>query len=157
MSQVLPIPSNGAYEYFGEPMLWKIFEWLHFGIIPANMDVFIHPVAFAAWFGMLATALNLLPFGQLDGGHIMYAALGRRAALISKLTLATVVLLSFIAASWILMAVMLTVMATFFGFRHPRIADEDEPLDPTRRLVAIWALIIYVLCFTPVPIDILGG
>src|SRR5207253_1396944 len=78
-------PSTSGSMYFGEPLLWKLGEWayfgvLHFGIVPpGGADVALHPMGFAAWWGMLATALNLLPFGQLDGGHIMYAALGKRA------------------------------------------------------------------------------
>ncbi len=57
--------------YFGEPLLFKAVAWLHFGTLPEGFDIVLHPMGFAAWFGMLATALNLLPFGQLDGGHIV--------------------------------------------------------------------------------------
>jgi membrane-associated protease RseP (regulator of RpoE activity) len=111
-------------------------------------------MGFAAWWGMLATALNLLPFGQLDGGHIMYAALGRRASWLSAVTLGFVVLLAAVSPSWYMTAFLLVAMAIFFGFRHPRVIDEHRPLDPTRRLVAICALIIFILCFTPVPISV---
>ena len=62
-----------------EPLLFKAAEWLTFGNIPDGYSVNMHPMAFAAWFGMLATALNLFPIGQLDGGHISYAVLGRRS------------------------------------------------------------------------------
>src|SRR5690606_17356693 len=116
-------------------------------------DTFLEPMAFAAWWGMLATALNLLPFGQLDGGHIMYAALGKRAAWVSMATLVTVVLLNIGSASWAFFALMLVVMTFMFGFRHPRIHDEDVPLDPVRKAVAVMAAVIFLLCFTPVPID----
>ena len=156
MSHLTPIPVGSGAIYFGEPLLWKIFEWMHFGLIPRDMDVALHPVGFAAWWGMLAKPLNLLPFGQLDGGHIMYAALGRRASWFSGATLVTVVLLSLRSSSWSSMAAMMAVMAMLCGFRHPRIVDEHEPLDSNRRLIAIWALMIFVLCFTPVPIDITG-
>ena len=81
MSTVGPVPDGAIY--FGEPLLWKLLEWAFFGFIPAGSDVMLHPVGFAAWWGMLATALNLLPFGQLDGGHIMYARLGRYATRVS--------------------------------------------------------------------------
>lgn len=156
MSQVGPISTVPGTLYFGEPLLWKLFEWIHFGAVPANMDVFVHPVGLAAWWGMLATALNLLPFGQLDGGHIAYAALGRRAAWLSIGTLVTVVALTMFAVSWTMFAVMMVAMAFFFGFRHPRVIDEHEPLDARRRVVAIVAAVIFILCFTPVPIDIIG-
>lgn len=157
MSELMKMPADSSAIYFGEPLLWKFFEWLHFGVVPEGMDVALHPVGFAAWWGMLATALNLLPFGQLDGGHIMYASAGRRATWLSGATLITVVLLSLRSASWFSMAVMMTVMALVFGFRHPRIVDEHEPLDPTRQAVAIAAAVIFILCFTPVPIELLGN
>jgi membrane-associated protease RseP (regulator of RpoE activity) len=156
MSTMGPVPQGQESIYFGEPLLWKIVERLYFGPVPEGYDTFLHPTGFAAWWGMLATALNLLPFGQLDGGHIAYAALGRRAAWISAATLALVVLLNFGSSSWTFFALMLVAMAIFIGFRHPRIHDEDVPLDPVRRLVAVIATIIFILCFTPVPISIVG-
>ncbi len=157
LSHTGPVPEDQPTLYFGEPLLWKFFEWVRFGAIPDGYDTMLHPMGFAAWWGMLATALNLLPFGQLDGGHIMYAALGRRAAWVSAGTLILVVLLNIGSASWAFFAVMLVVMTFLFGFRHPRIHDEDVPLDPRRRTIAIVAAIIFILCFTPVPIDTIGG
>jgi membrane-associated protease RseP (regulator of RpoE activity) len=157
MSDVGPVPQDQPSYYFGEPLLWKLLERLHYGVIPPGYDVMLEPTAFAAWWGMLATALNLLPFGQLDGGHIMYAALGRRAAWVSAGTLALVVLLNIGSASWAFFALMLVVMTLMFGFRHPRIHDEDVPLDPRRRAIAILAAIIFIICFTPVPIDLIDG
>lgn len=157
MSSLIRVPTDEMTLYFGEPLLWKAFEWLYFGAIPEGMDVALHPVGFAAWWGMLATALNLLPFGQLDGGHIMYASLGRRATWMSGLSLLTVLLLAVRSASWVSMAVMMMAMAILFGFRHPRIIDEHEPLDRERQWVAVLAAVVFVLCFTPVPIDVVGG
>lgn len=157
MSQVGEVPVDEATLYFGEPLLWKAFELGWFGVIPEGSDVMLHQMGFAAWWGMLATALNLLPFGQLDGGHIMYAALGKRAAWVSAATLAVVVLLNLGSASWAVFAFMLVVMSLMFGFRHPRVWDEDVPLDPRRRTIAIVAAVIFLLCFTPVPIDTIGG
>ena len=157
LSTVAMLPADGGgVIYFGEPLLWKVIEYGCFGAIPEGADVMVHPLGFAAWWGLLATALNLLPFGQLDGGHIMYAALGRHAALLSRGTLAVVVLLTLQSASWAAMALMMIVMAFYFGFRHPRVVNEDIMLTPARRMVAIAALLIFVLCFTPVPIQVLG-
>lgn len=153
-AQVGPAPETGLAIYFGEPLLWKALEWAWFGVIPPGSDTMIGGMGIAAWWGMLATALNLLPFGQLDGGHIMYAALGRRAAWVSGATLGVVVLLNVLSSSWAMFAVMLAVMTFIFGFRHPRIWDEDVPLDPRRRAIAIAAVLIFILCFTPVPIDV---
>jgi hypothetical protein len=84
----------------------------------------------------------------------MYAALGRRAVWLSGLTLGVVLLLTLQSTSWASMAVMMVVMAFWFGFRHPPIVDEHEPLDRRRQLVALAAVVIFILCFTPVPIDI---
>ncbi|MEI6246829.1 MAG: site-2 protease family protein, partial [Acidobacteriota bacterium] len=111
------------------------------------------PMGFAAWFGMLATSLNLLPFGQLDGGHISYSVFGPKARYVSMATLAVAIGLTVWSLSWITMSIMMTVMAWFLGFRHPRIIDEHEPLDPRRKIIALIALIIFILCFTPVPIE----
>jgi membrane-associated protease RseP (regulator of RpoE activity) len=139
----------------GEPLLFQAIARLHFGALPAGHEIFVHPMALAAWFGMFATALNLLPFGQLDGGHIVYSVLGRRSWLVSAGTLVAAIVLTFVSLSWILMTVMMLVMAVFLGFGHPRILDEDVPLDTGRKLVAFLALVIFALCFTPVPISML--
>ena len=141
--------------YLGEPLLYQVMERLHFGALPAGTDVSLHPMGFAAWFGMFATALNLLPFGQLDGGHIMYSVLGRRSWYVSAATLVGAIVLTFISLSWLLIALMMLVMAVFLGFRHPRILDEHVPLDGVRIAVAVLALLIFVVCFTPVPISLL--
>ena len=146
--------SKGALE-LGEPLLLKLFSRLAFGALPPNTELMIHPTGFAAWFGMLATALNLMPFGQLDGGHIAYAAFGRKARYISMVTLGTALLLTIWSYSWISMALMMAAMAFFLGFGHPYVIDEHEPLDAKRTLVALLALAIFIVCFTPVPIDVL--
>ncbi|HEX5070499.1 MAG TPA: site-2 protease family protein [Vicinamibacterales bacterium] len=155
MSTVVPkLPPSAAVIYFGEPLLYKFFAYLHFGALGPGQDVLIHPMAFAAWFGMLATALNLMPFGQLDGGHISYAVLGPRSWMVSLATLiTTIVMLIFESMSWLSMAIIMLAMAFFLGIGHPRLVDDHEPLDSTRRLVALGALIIFVVCFTPVPIQ----
>jgi membrane-associated protease RseP (regulator of RpoE activity) len=156
MSSVAMLPEDGGVIYFGEPLLWKAVEYSVFGALPDGADVIVHPLGFAAWWGLLATALNLLPFGQLDGGHIMYATLGRHAAWLSRVTLLGVVLLTFQSASWAAMALMMLVMAFYFGFRHPRVLYEEVTLSPGRFAVATAALVIFILCFTPVPIQVLG-
>jgi membrane-associated protease RseP (regulator of RpoE activity) len=153
MSEVRTVPVSENVLYLGEPLLYQAMERLHFGVLPDGSDVYLHPMAFAAWFGMFATALNLLPFGQLDGGHIVYSVLGRRSWYVSAATLAAAVVLTFVSVSWLLMTVMMLVMAVFLGFGHPRILDEHVPLDGRRKLIAFLALIIFVLCFTPVPIQ----
>ena len=152
MSEVSPKPEVALS--LGEPLLFKAVAKLIIGPLPEGHDVFLHPLGFAAWFGMLATALNLMPFGQLDGGHITYSVFGRYAAYASVATLGAAVFLTFRTGSWVAMTVMMVVMAIFLGVRHPRMVDEDSPLDTKRKWLAAVALIIFVICFIPVPIEI---
>ena len=155
LSNVRPIPPAMEGLAFGEPLLFKLATWLMFGSIPAGQSLNAHPMVFAAWFGMLATAWNLLPFGQLDGGHIAYATLGRRSMIVSLVTAAITVGMTFLSASWVVFAVAMLVMLLFFGPRHPSVRDELEPLGRGRVAVAIFAVVMLVLCFTPVPIELL--
>ena len=157
LSTVGTVPPEGGTLYFGEPLLWKILERVYFGRLEDGVDVFLHPMGLAAWWGMLATAINLLPFGQLDGGHIMYAAIGRRAGPLSVVTLATVVLLTLQSSSWFLMALIMVVVSLTIGFRHPRVIDEHVPLDQGRIWVTVLAFVIFALCFMPVPLSLTGA
>lgn len=153
LSNVVAAPTEtGNLIYFGEPLLFKGATWLIFGTIPDGRAFNMHPMVFASWFGMLATALNLLPFGQLDGGHLTYATLGRWSTPISVVTVGTALVMTFISTSWLIMTVMMLVMLFLLGPRHPRVIYEHEPLGRGRRAVAVVAFIILALCFTPVPI-----
>jgi membrane-associated protease RseP (regulator of RpoE activity) len=113
----------------------------------------MHPVGFAAWFGLLATALNLFPAGQLDGGHISYAVLGPRSTYVTFCTLFVAVVLAFFYSSWVVWTVLMVVMLYMFGPRHPRVFDEHVPLDRARFILALAAVIMFILCFTPAPIE----
>jgi membrane-associated protease RseP (regulator of RpoE activity) len=154
MSNIVPEPTQGTVLFLGEPLLFKLASHVHFGTVQQGYTVNIHPMVFAAWFGMLATALNLLPFGQLDGGHITYATLGRWSTPISIATVASAIGMTFISVSWLIMTVMMLVMLVMLGPRHPRVIYEYEPLDTKRKMVAVFALVMLILCFTPVPIQI---
>ena len=112
LSQVIQIPKDfdGPVYELGEPLLFKAAAWLTFGPVPDGYTVNMHPVAFAAWFGMLATTLNLFPVGQTDGGHVSYAVLGRFSTFVSFATLACLMGLSFISLSWIVWTVLMTAM-----------------------------------------------
>ena len=161
MSNVVPAPTEGNLLFLGEPLLFKLASYLVIGPVRDGYTINMHPVVFAAWFGMLATALNLLPFGQLDGGHITYATLGRWSVPISLVTVGSaVVMTAFVSVSWLVMAVMMVAMLFVLGPRHPRVIDEVEPLGPERYAIAIFALVMLILCFTPVPAqwqDLVGG
>lgn len=158
LSTVVPEPTSSAnLIYLGEPLLFQWAASLTFGTVPQGYTLNMHPVVFACWFGMLATAINLLPFGQMDGGHISYATLGRWSTPISIATVGSAVLMTvFVTRAWWLITVMMVVMLFLLGPRHPRVIYEHEPVGRGRHLVAAFALIILVVCFTPVPIRFPG-
>jgi len=152
-SKVIPGIANQGSLQFGIPALEWLLGKLIFPGVPAS-DIYLHPAARAAWVGMLATALNLLPIGQLDGGHIVYAFFPRRHAAIS---LALSLLLLPLGAAflidqrrfwfgWLLWGLALLI----FGRRHPMLYDSSR-LDGGRRKLAVLALVVFVLCFTFVP------
>ena len=154
LSRVTPLPADtGNFVELGEPLLFKAAAWLFFGQPPDGYSINMHPMAFAAWFGLLATALNLFPIGQLDGGHISYAVLGRKSTLVTLATVVALIGLTFVSTSWLVWTVLTVVMLLAFGPRHPRTIDEDVPLDSGRRWLAAAALVMFILCFTPTPIE----
>jgi hypothetical protein len=155
LSNLLPEPTDvEGMMFLGEPLLFHWAAGLVFGEIPGGLALNIHPVVFAAWFGMLATAINLLPFGQLDGGHITYATVGRLATPISLATVLIAVMMTVVVStSWAFMTFLMVLMLVLFGARHPRVIYEYEPLGPGRRTIAVLALVILILCFTPAPIE----
>ena len=147
LSKVVPgIGQNGEL-VFGTPLIIRMMEWVRFPGVPMQ-DIYLHPVARAAWVGLLATALNLLPIGQLDGGHILYAFLGERTKYLSRIFIFILVLMGiFITYSWLVWAALLF----FFGMRHPAIFD-PHPLGRVRTRLALAALAIFVLSFTAAPV-----
>lgn len=151
----LPAPLPPSTLYLGEPLLYKAVSWLFWGSPPDGYSVNMHPMAFAGWFGLLATALNLFPIGQLDGGHISYAVLGRRSSYVTIAAVVVAIGLSYFSSSWIAWTVLMIVMLVVFGRHHPRTFDEHVPLDPPRRWLALFALVMFVVSFSPVPIDLI--
>ncbi|MGE5245584.1 MAG: site-2 protease family protein [Betaproteobacteria bacterium] len=153
MSHVVKLPAEFTGFELGEPLLFKLASWTMWGSIRDGYSLNLHPVAFAAWFGLLATALNLFPIGQLDGGHISYAVLGRRSTTVTLVMMGVAMVLTYFSTSWLVWTAMIIGMLFFFGPRHPRTFDEHVPLDRTRLVLAFVALVIFVLCFTPAPIE----
>ncbi|HEX2254363.1 MAG TPA: site-2 protease family protein [Thermoanaerobaculia bacterium] len=133
----------------GESLGLRLVTWAFHGALPEGTILHLHPFALAAWFGLLVTAMNLIPIGQLDGGHILYAVAGRlqrRLALPLWLALAAAALWF---PGWIVWCLILLLM----GLAHPPVRDEAEPLDARRHLVAALALVLFVLSFMPVPVE----
>jgi membrane-associated protease RseP (regulator of RpoE activity) len=153
MSHVARVPPNFVGFELGEPLLFKLGSKLIWGTIPAGYSLNMHPMAFAAWFGLLATALNLFPVGQLDGGHISYAVLGRRSTYVTFGTVLIAIVLAFFYSSWVVWTALMVIMLFIFGPRHPRVFDEHVPLDRTRLILALFAVVMFVVCFTPAPIE----
>ena len=151
-SKVIPGIAERGELIFGVPAIEALLRAAIFPGIPAE-DVYLHPVARAAWVGVLATALNLLPIGQLDGGHILYAVAGRYHRLLSRLFVLSLIPLGlFYSNSWLLWALILF----FLGLRHPSIYDPN-PLSPRRRRLAILALVIFLLSFSVTPVRLADG
>ncbi len=147
MSKIIPGIAVRGDLVFGTPLILRLFEWAQFPGVPAA-NIYLHPVARAAWVGLLATALNLLPIGQLDGGHILYAFLGERTKVLSRAFVAILVPMGlFFTYSWLVWAALLF----FFGLRHPSIVD-PRPMGRARRWLGVAALAMLILSFTAAPI-----
>jgi membrane-associated protease RseP (regulator of RpoE activity) len=145
-SKVIPGIEQQGSLHFGVPGLEWLLERLIFPGV-ASSDIYLHPVARAAWVGMFATALNLLPIGQLDGGHIVYSFFPRRHRTISTVLCVLLLPLGKFWLGWLIWAVLLF----WLGRGHPGIYDSTE-LGAGRRKLAWIALAVFILCFTFVPI-----
>jgi len=147
-SEITEVDPEGAYLLFGEPLVFRALSWLIYPEIAQDGEMLLHPTGVAAWFGVFITLLNLLPFAQLDGGHISYALFGRWHRKAAVPALLGLVAMGFWWPGWWFWAVIAVIMRV----HHPRIWDEDLPLDPKRRLLGWIAVIIFVLCFMIEPI-----
>jgi membrane-associated protease RseP (regulator of RpoE activity) len=116
-----------------------------------GLDVFIHPVAFAGWAGLLVTALNLIPAGTLDGGHVVHALLGDRARRAFPYIIAILIGLGFFWSGWWLWAILLF----WLGRVNAETLDQITALDAKRRWVAFFVILLFVLVFTPVPFSLM--
>jgi membrane-associated protease RseP (regulator of RpoE activity) len=153
MSHVVRVPDNFVGMELGEPLLLQFATKLFWGTPPTGYSLNLHPMAFGAWFGLLATALNLFPVGQLDGGHISYAVLGRRSSRVTIGMVGIAIGLTYFSSSWLVWTILMIVMLAVFGRHHPRTFDEDVPLDRPRLILAVLAVIMFIVCFTPAPIS----
>ena len=161
----------------GNPLIFSFFSYIFFGKLPEGKDLYLHPVAFAGWVGLFVTALNLIPSGQLDGGHIVYSLFSRKLHRVTSIVMIAVLLVfgfgtgpllllyhkfagsggaGFLNSipnfdgwpGWILWAVLLTLM----GPKHPPTIHDEGGLDNRRKLLGFVSLLIFIGCITPVPI-----
>jgi hypothetical protein len=149
LSKLVPsLPRDESF-VFGEPLIFRIVGSMVFKGVPEGFDVIPHPIAFAGWVGVLVTALNLFPVGQLDGGHVVYALMGQKSRRFAPYIIGIFVLMGiFFWIGWFVWAILIY----FLGLKHPHIHDEDKPLSLGRRYVGYLMLVIFILCFIPDPI-----
>lgn len=147
-STIVPIQYSEGSIGLGSSLIFKALSYLIIGPMPEGSDVILHPVAFAGWIGFFITAMNLLPLGQLDGGHIIYAIIGREHRRFS------IAMVGFLVAlglwqwpGWIVWAVLISII----GLRHPPIEDQHIPMDSGRKRTTAAALIVFALTFIPTP------
>ena len=163
----------------GSPLIFSFFSGIFIGKIPEGKDLFLHPVAFAGWVGLFVTALNLIPSGQLDGGHIVYSLFSKKTHRIVSIAMIALLIIFGIGTEslfllyhrlagsgagellgrlpqfegwpgWILWAVLLTLMGT----KHPPTIHDEGELDTGRKLLGFIALLIFIGCISPVPIKL---
>ena len=147
------VASQGAVN-LGDPLLLTWLQSLIFGALPPRSVFVMHPMGFAAWFGLIATSLNLFPAGQLDGGHIVHAVFGKASRLVTVATVVTLLVLgATVSGTWLFWGGLLTAMVFLVGLDHPPVIDEHLPIGGARIALAIFAVAMFVLSFTPVPLS----
>jgi len=135
----------------GEPLLYQFLTWLVFGSLSAETAVVLHPVAFAGWIGLLVTSLNLIPVGQLDGGHVSYALFPEYHRYISLGSLGLLLVCGLVFwYGWLMWAVLLS----FLGWRHPPPYRDWVPLDQPRKLLGAITILVFILTFSPAPFSL---
>lgn len=148
--QLLPAPLDTN----GMSLLLYWIRYFFTGYPPpiGGTDVFITKVALAGWLGLLVTALNLIPAGTLDGGHITYSMFGEKARKIYPYVIGILAVMSLVSLTWLIWALLLL----FLGRVHAEPLDQITELDPRRRAVGVLAIVIFILVFSPVPMVLLG-
>ena len=152
LSTVSTDGGTGGGITLGSSIFLRFLSQLTLGLLPDEANIIMHPIGFAGWIGLFITALNLIPVGQLDGGHVAYALFGQRHIWVSRLSLATILALGLTRYwdGWLIWGALLL----FMGVRHPPPLDPVTPLDLKRKLVGWFVLVVLVLTFIPAPFSI---
>ncbi len=147
------LPAPASYGGLSPALYWLRYFFTGQPIPYGGWDVMIHPVAWAGWAGLLVTSLNLIPAGQLDGGHLVYVLLGQRARRLWPFILGGMAVLGFFWSGWWLWAALIF----FLGRLYAEPLDTITPLDNRRKLLAMFGIIVFILVFIPVPLIIVTG
>ena len=148
LSEVRALDTSTGGLVLGDSLVFRWLTRLALGVSPADVIILLHPIALAGWFGLFITFLNLLPVGQLDGCHVVYALIGRRHRWVARCSLLVIIGLAFLGwQGWVMWAVLVTVL----GLDHPPTID-DTPLDPRRRVAGWLTIALFVVTFMPVPL-----
>ena len=152
MSEVISLPQADGALNLGDSILFSFLSKVVIGVTSDNYDILLHPVAFAGWIGLFVTSLNLIPIGQLDGGHIAFAILGERHKYISVILVVILAIMGiFYWEWWALWAILMLIL----GIKHPPVIYWEVPIDRKRRFVGFLSLIIFIVTFIPLPFRLL--
>lgn len=152
ISEVMPIPLDGGLIIqLGNSMLFSFIVYVMHGALPAGYDLFLHPIAWAGWIGFFITSLNLMPIGQLDGGHVLYSLIGRRQMYIGWFALTVLAVLAFIWPGWVLW-IIITLLILMVA--HPPVM-ETTPLSPGEKAAGWFCMMVFILTFIPVPVQLI--
>lgn len=148
LSKLIPIRLGEEYMMLGDSIIFKFIAWLVIGEVPKGFDILLHPIAFAGWIGMFITSLNLLPIGQLDGGHITYALVGQRHKEISFFGICFLIIMGITYwEGWLIWAVMMLIL----GLKHPPVIYWEHTLEKNRVRIGFVSFVIFFLTFIPEP------
>ena len=150
-STIITIPEEKEVLGLGSSLIFSLLSYFVIGPVPEGQDILLHPIAFAGWIGFFITSLNLLPIGQLDGGHIVYAVFGIWHRLISIIMILILTVFGiFTWQGWLFWAILVTLL----GIKHPSLMDGQIALDRRRKIIGWLSLAVFVLTFIPLPITI---
>jgi membrane-associated protease RseP (regulator of RpoE activity) len=147
------LPTPASYGNVTPIIYWLRYVFTGLPSPIGGMDVMLHPIAWAGWAGLLVTALNLIPAGQLDGGHVLYSLFGKNSRFVLPFILAGLAILGFFWQGWWLWVFLIL----FLGGSHAQPLDQITKLDAGRTALAVFGLIVFVLVFVPVPLQIIQG
>jgi membrane-associated protease RseP (regulator of RpoE activity) len=152
LSHIVPVTqANGTLD-LGDSILFSFLSQIILGATPSGSDILLHPVAFAGWIGLFVTSINLIPVGQLDGGHIAYALLGEKNIRLSIFLIFMMILLGLLSwEGWFVWSVLLLIL----GLRHPPVIYWKAPLGGKRKFIGWLALVIFIVTFIPAPFKVL--